>query len=114
TYSLGALPSPDFEILAGPDANTIILVNKTNEPSIPYWSVNTGQSVTGDSARLRLIFAGTYDVTLQVAAKGGMASVTKPVTIAASDPTACSPANPIGFIASCTEKTWRLNPAAGA
>ncbi len=112
--ALNALPNVDFEIAQGADANSIVLVNKTNAPSIPFWTVSTGQKLSGDSAKLKLIFAGTYEVTLFAAAQGGLDSVTKTVTIAQSDPTACDPANPIGFIASCTQKTWKLNPDAGA
>ncbi len=114
TYSLAALPTPDFEILPGADANTVMLVNKTSSPSMSYWTVSTGQKLSGDSATIKFIFAGTYNITLLAAAQGGLVSVTKPVTIAASDPTACNPANPLGFIASCTQKTWKLNPAGGA
>lgn len=110
---LGPLPTPDFEALPGPDANTVILVNKSSSKSIPYWTVSTGQTLAGDSAHLRLIFAGTYQVTLTAAGRGGMATVTKDVTIATSDPTACDPSKALGFIAGCTSKTWKLNPEAG-
>lgn len=110
---LGALPQADFEVLPGPDANTVILVNKSNQASIPYWTVSTGAKLNGDSARLKLIFAGTYQVTLTAAGRGGMGTVTKDVTIANSDPNACNPSNPIGFIAGCTSKKWKLNPEAG-
>lgn len=111
---LNPLPTVDFEIAQGADANSVILVNKTNAPSIPFWSVSTGQTLSGDSARLRLIFAGTYHITLLVAAQGGLDSITKPVTIAQNDPDACDPANAIGFIAGCMQKTWKLNPEAQA
>lgn len=113
--TLNPLPTVNFEVVPGSDANTVILVNKTSSPSIPFWEVvSTGQKLTGDSARLRLIFAGTYEVKLRAAAQGGLDSVTKTITIAASDPTACNPTNAIGFIASCTQKKWKLNPDAGA
>jgi hypothetical protein len=111
---LGPLPQPDFEVLPGPDANTVVLVNKSDQTSIPYWSVSTGANLSGDSAQLRLIFAGTYQVTMTAAGRGGMASVTKDVTITQSDPTACDPSKALGFIAGCTSKTWKLNPDGGA
>lgn len=110
---LGALPNADFEVLPGSDANTVILVNKSDQKSIPYWSVSTGASLSGDSAQLRLIFAGTYQVTMTAAGRGGLSTVTKDVTITASDPSACDPAKALGFIAGCTSKTWKLNPEAG-
>lgn len=111
--TLGALPDANFDVIPGPNANTVILVNKTSGPSIPSWQISTGQKLMGDSARLNLIFAGTYQVKLIVTAQGGIDSVTKPVTIATSDPTACDPTKAFGFVASCTQKKWKLNPEAG-
>ncbi|WP_139215767.1 hypothetical protein [Parapedobacter composti] len=113
--TLGALPAADFEIQEGNDANTVILVNRTSEPSIAYWEVETtGQKLEGNTATLRLTFAGTYNITLLAVAKGGTATVTKQVTIAQNDPTACNPDRLLGFIAGCTQKVWRINPEAGA
>lgn len=112
--TLGTIPKPDFVILPGADANSIILVNKTPGPSIPFWKLSTGQKLSGDSAKARLIFAGNYSVQLVAATHGGLDSVTKSFTIAASDPNACDPTHAIGFIASCTQKKWKLNPAASA
>jgi PKD repeat protein len=111
---LGPLPTAEFEILPGADANSVVLVNKTSGPSVANWSTSTGGKFTGDTARVKFIFEGTYDVTLLVAAQGGLDSLTKQVTINQSDPNACDPANAIGFIAGCTQKTWKLNPDAGA
>ncbi len=110
---LTPIPSIDFEVVPGANANTFILVNKSGGPAIPFWHISTGQKLSGDSAQLRLIFAGTYEVKLVAAAQGGLDSTTKTITVAISDPTACNPTNPIGFIAGCTQKTWRLNPDAG-
>lgn len=110
---LGSLPDADFEVLPGPNANTVVLVNRSNQPSIPYWSVSTGASLSGDSAQLQLIFAGTYQVTMTAAGRGGMSSVTKDVMISQSDPTACDASKALGFIAGCTSKTWKLNPEGG-
>ncbi|WP_028295240.1 hypothetical protein [Olivibacter sitiensis] len=112
---LDALPTPDFEIAAGENSNTMRLINTTNTPSIAYWTVpSTGQKLQGDTIELNFTFAGNYEVTLDVAAQGGMASLTKEVSIAQNDPTACEYTRTLGFLASCTSKTWRLNPAAGA
>ena len=111
--SLGSLPKADFSIEKGKDANTMILINKTNMPSIAYWSTSNGQHAKGDSASLHFIFKGTYTVNLLVAAKGGLDSTTKEVTITQNDPTACQ-GTVQGFIAGCSQKTWTLNPDAGA
>lgn len=111
---LGAKPSPDFEVVQGTDANNLILVNKSNMPSIPYWEISNGGKLSGDSAKVNFPFAGTYQITLSAAGQGGISTVTKSVTIAQSDPNACSPTKPLGFIAGCTQKVWKLNPAAGA
>lgn len=110
---LNPIPTPTFDIVNGSNGNNFILVNKTPGASIPNWRVSTGQSISGDSARLKLIFKGTYEVKLIVVTQGGLDSVTKTVTVAASDPTACDPSNAIGFIAGCTQKKWKLNPEAG-
>lgn len=113
-YSLGSIPNADFEIQAGDDANTVIFVNKTPGTSIAYWETSTGQKFKGDNVSARFTFEGEYDVTLLAVTPGGTATVTKQVSISQSDPTACNPDRALGFIAGCTEKTWRYNPEAGA
>lgn len=110
---LGAKPKADFSIVTTSDPNAIILVNKAN-PSIPYWYVPaTNQQLTGDSAKVRFVFAGTYTIKMVAAGNGGLDSTTKTVTIAQNDPTACQ-TGVQGFLASCTQKKWKLNPAAYA
>lgn len=111
---LGPKPNPDFEILQGVDANNLILVNKSDKASIPYWEISNGAKLSGDSAKVNFPFAGTYQITLTAAGQGGLATATKSVTIAQSDPNACAPTTALGFIAGCTQKTWKLNPDAGA
>ena len=112
---LGALPKPDFIIATGADANHVILVNHTSTPSIPYWTIVSAtppfnpQKFQGDSAKMDIIFAGTYNVTLLVAGNGGLDSVTKSVTISQNDPSACQNSTQ-GFIAGCTQKVWQLDP----
>jgi len=111
---LGPLPKADFAVAAGPNANTVILVNKTDQGGIPYWRIKkTGAVLKGDSASLYLPFAGDYEVQLVTTARGGIDSVTKSVNIASSDPTACASTTLLGFLAGCTSKTWKLNPEAG-
>ncbi len=122
---LGPKATPDFALVpASGNPNSVVLVNKTSMAAIPYWTVswsvgatNLTQKFTKDSATLNFPFAGTYalKVTLLVASNGGLDSVTKTVnaTIAQNDPLACQ--NTLqGFIAGCTQKTWKLAPVAYA
>ncbi|RQP19491.1 MAG: hypothetical protein EAS52_02085 [Parapedobacter sp.] len=113
-YSLGSIPAADFEIQSGDDPNTMVFVNSTPGTSIAYWETSTGQKFKGDNVSARFTFEGEYDVTLTAVTPGGIATVTKRVTISQSDPTACNPDRALGFIAGCTEKVWRYNPEAGA
>src|SRR5690606_34823951 len=113
-YYLGSIPTPDFEVQAGEDANTLVFVNKTPGNSIAYWETSTGQKFKGDNVSARFTFEGEYDVTLTAVTAGGTSTTTKQVSIAQSDPTACNPDRALGFIAGCTEKVWELDPGAGA
>lgn len=110
---LGALPKPAFTVIPSTtNPNNLVLVNKSSTPSIPYWKTSTGLLVQGDSAKVNFVFAGTYTITLYVAGHGGIDSITQPVTIGQSDPTACM-GTTYGFVAGCTSKTWKLNPVVG-
>ncbi len=112
--TLGALATPDFVAVPGTNPNNITLVNKSNSASIPYWRVqNATTLLSGDSAQTSFDNMGTYNVTLYVVNNGGLDSITKPIVIAQDDVTACE-RNVKGFIAGCTSKKWKLNPAAGA
>jgi hypothetical protein len=122
---LGAKANPDFVVApSAANANTLYLVNKSSIASIPYWNVswtvgstNVNQKFSKDSASLYFPFSGSYalNVTLLVAANGGLDSVTRTVnvTIAQNDPTACQHSVQ-GFIASCSQKVWQLAPVAYA
>lgn len=118
TLSLGSVPTPDFTASVGTDGHSVTLVNNSDMPSIPYWSVpdlNLGYGdLQGDSVKVNFIFPGSYPIKMLVVGSGGIDSITKNVTTTQPDPNACSPATARGFIASCTEKTWKLKPAAGA
>ena len=112
--SLSALPNPEFEAVEVAPGR-IQLKNITSTPTIASWTiVSSGQKLTGDVVEVSLIFAGNYDVKLDVVGQGGMASVTKAITVKQSDPNACDDKTALGFIASCTQKKWKLNPQAGA
>lgn len=111
---LGTVAKADFMAIPGTNPNNITLVNKSSTASIPYWRIgNSSTFITGDSAKTSFVFAGTYSVTLFVASQGGLDSVTKSITIAQSDPTACV-GTQLGFITSCTAKKWKLDPDAAA
>jgi hypothetical protein len=104
-------PKADFTVLQS-DPNNIILLNNSSVSSAPFWSISEiGYTHTGDSAKVYFPFAGTYHIKLLSVGTGNIDSLTKTVTIAASDPTACSSSKPQGFIAGCTSKTWKMNPA---
>lgn len=110
--SLGAAPKASFSVIGGGTSNTVTLVNTT--PSvIAYFSAPGKGSITGDSATFTFTFAGTYAVTETVVGHGGLDTLTQMITINQSNQTACS-TTAQGFIAGCTSKTWKLNPAAGA
>lgn len=114
TFSLSALPKPDFEIVQGNDPNIVTLVNTTSTPTVAYWRVPAiGAKLSGDSANIHFTFEGTYDIQLITAGQGGIDSITKSVTIAQNDPDACN-GTAIGFITGCGTKSWSMNPAAGA
>jgi hypothetical protein len=122
---LGPKPKPDFALVnSGTNPNSVILVNKSSGPDIPYWTVSwtagsttLNQKFSKDSALLNFPFAGTYalNVTLLVAGNGGLDSVTKVVnvTINQNDPAACK-GTLQGFIAGCSQKVWKLAPVAYA
>jgi PKD repeat protein len=118
TLKLGTTPTPDFAATVGSDGHTVTLVNKSSTASIPYWAapdVNLGYGdLQGDSAKVNFIFPGTYTIKMLVVGQGGLDSLTKTVTTTQPDPNACSATTALGFLASCTQKTWTLNPAAGA
>lgn len=114
TTGLGPLPKADFTAVPI-DANHVMLVNNSSEPSIPYWTVKeTGAKYSGDSAKLYFGFASTYNISLTVTGKGGIDSITKPVVIQSNDPNLCAPGTVQGFLSGCTEKNWRLLQGAGA
>ncbi|MDB5250888.1 MAG: hypothetical protein JWP27_57 [Flaviaesturariibacter sp.] len=109
---LGSLPKADFEIIQATGSNKVKLVNKTNMPSMAYWTLSNGQKFSGDTATASFTFAGTYKATLLVAAHGGLDSISKNITITQNDPTACQdPNNVQAFLAGCTQKKWRLMPS---
>ncbi|MDP4290226.1 MAG: hypothetical protein Q8908_04015 [Bacteroidota bacterium] len=114
---LGSKPVASFTATVGADGHTVLLVN-TSTPSMSYWSapdLNLGYAdLRGDSIKLNYIFPGTYSIKLLVDGAGGLDSITKTVTTTQPDQNACNSSTPLGFIASCTKKVWKMNPAPGA
>lgn len=118
TLSLGAVPNADFNAIVASNGYSVTLVNTSDIPSIPFWAIpaiNLGYGdLQGDSTKVDFTFPGTYTVKMYVVGAGGIDSTSKTVTTTQPNPTACDPSEPLGFIASCTQKTWKLNPDAGA
>lgn len=111
---LERIPEPNFKVV-DLSSGKVRLINTTNSPSIAQWTVlSTGQKLSGDTVDVNLIFAGDYEIELQIVAQGGMASVKKPVSVAENDPEACADTRALGFIAGCDQKSWKLNPEVGA
>lgn len=115
---LGTKPKADFVATVAADGHTVLLANKSSVASMPYWQatdLNLGYSdLKGDSVKLNFIFPGTYSVKMLVAGAGGLDSITKTITTTSPDPNACAQTTPLGFLASCTSKVWKINPAAGS
>jgi PKD repeat protein len=115
---LGTKPKADFVATVAADGHTVLLANKSSVASMPYWQatdLNLGYSdLKGDSVKINFIFPGNYSVKMLVAGTGGLDSITKTVTTTSADPNACAQTTPLGFLASCTSKVWKMNPAAGA
>lgn len=111
--SLGKLPKANFSITKGKTPNDVVVENETSGPSIPYWSTSNGLKAKGDSAHFHFIFKGDYTITLAAVGNGGIDSTSKKASIKQNDPDACQ-GTVQGFIAGCSDKTWKLNPAAYA
>ena len=115
---LGTKPVANFVATVAADGHTVLLANKSSVASMPYWAapdLNLGYSdLKGDSVKVNFIFPGTYKIKLLVAGAGGTDTITKAITTTQPDPNACASTTPLGFLASCTSKVWKMNPAAGA
>lgn len=116
--TLGNPPKADFSSSVNSNGYTVLLVNKSSGPGIAYWaipSINLGFSdLRGDSIKLNITFPGTYEVKMRVFGQGGVDSVKQNITTTQPNPDACKSTSALGFIASCTVKTWKLLPDAGA
>jgi len=115
---LGSPPKANFNSAVDNNGYSVTLVNKTAGPNIAYWSVpgmNLGYSdLKGDTIKINFTFPGTYEVKMLAIGHGGMDSIKQNIITTQPDPDACLPTKALGFIASCTSKTWKLLPDAGA
>ena len=115
---LGAPPTPVLSTTVQGDGYTVTLINETSTPTIAYYSIpalNLGYSdLNGETVEVSFIFPGTYEIEMLVTGRNGKASTKVNVTTTQPDPNACDPSTALGFIASCTSKTWTLIQGAGA
>jgi len=108
---IGSAPNASFEFNMV-DANNVVFTNtSTDDHFIVNWNIDN-QVFDTTAVTVNFPFAGDYEATLTVFGKGGSGSVTKTITITQDDPNACPTLDM--FITGCADKTWKLNPAAGA
>lgn len=90
------LPAPsaaDFSVVQYNDPNdpinqnSFIFTNTTPEGFMRTWDFDGGAPPSRQNVdTVFFAYAGTYNVTLQVASKGGISTITKPITIAQTSP----------------------------
>ncbi len=109
---IGQPPAANFDF-SFVDDNNVTFTNTTADPNfIASWDMGSLGVYSGNEVEVNFPFAGDYEVTLSVFGRGGSTSTTKTVTISTDDPDACS--GLMIFMTDCSEKTWKLNPDAGA
>ena len=109
---LGALPNPDFEIMAGDTPNDFVLVNTTDGAFLTDWDLGSAGSATGQEANAYFAFKGSYEITMTTFTQGGHASVSKNLEVTQDDPNACF--GNFALLTGCTEKAWIFAPEANA
>ncbi|MFT3911757.1 MAG: hypothetical protein QM737_20200 [Ferruginibacter sp.] len=109
-----AKPTASFTVTAEGSPNKYILTSTSTNEFRYDWDKGTGSFATGTKIdTVYFPFSGDYTVRLFVYGQSGIDSASQVINVATSDPTACD-GTPLGFITSCTEKTWKLMPDAGA
>ncbi|MGC4021778.1 MAG: hypothetical protein QM734_07455 [Cyclobacteriaceae bacterium] len=116
-HGLGGLPKAQFTATVASDGYTVSMIN--NSDAIAYWKIpgmglKTFTSLKGDTINMRFTFPGQYTITMLAVGHGGMDSTSVDITTSEPDPDACKETTPLGFLASCTQKVWKLLPDAGA
>jgi PKD repeat protein len=109
---LPTAPTATFAYKAGKDANHIILKNTTAGAFLTQWDLGNGTKSTEAEFEAYFPYKGEFEVTLTAFNKGGHGTATQKISIAQDDPNACFGA--IALLSDCSEKTWKLKPAAGS
>jgi len=109
---IGGLPTPSFTIENGSTPNDFILTNTSADAYLTYWDLGDVGNADGIEAEVNIPFEGDYDVTMTTFSRGGSASLTKTITVGASDPTAC--VGNFALLTGCDERTWVLAPEEAA
>lgn len=97
--------------------NTYSLANTTDGGFLFQWDLGNGATETGETVTVTYPEAGAYVVSLTVFNAGGHATGTRSIVVnedlvVMAGP--CEPGSISEFLSNCDQKTWRLNPAAGA
>jgi hypothetical protein len=114
-HGLGSLPSNlTFTTAVNSNGYLVTAVNTTKDV-IAYWNVPSLSIVerNGDSLKVKFPFPGTYRIQMLAVGHGGTDTTSQVVTTTQVDPDACSPTTALGFLASCTQKTWQIIDSTG-
>lgn len=113
--ALGAAPTADqVKFSTAPSATNANVINFKNEsPGFKaIWDFGNGATAEGSTAQAAYPLAGTYTVKLTIVTDGGIASTTKTITIAATNPAMLTdPAFDLlsGGLANAAGKTWVID-----
>ena len=112
TIDIGPLPTAAFTVTQTANANRFILTNTSTGTFLQKWDL--GDGTTADSSVVTVAYPrkGTYKVTLNAFAKGGMGTVTKDIVVLQDDLSACT--GNIKLLTNCGTKKWKLAPEAGS
>ena len=115
------LPPPpsaaEFIIEELPEDNSYQFVSTIEDGFLYSWDLGNGTTVSGPEAMAVYASAGVYIVELTVFNAGGHVTSTQSVIVendlvVVEGP--CDEGTLKEFVSNCDQKTWRLNPAAGA
>lgn len=102
-----------FTIEAGSAPNTYVLKNTTPGAFLFSWEYN-GTTSTGESVEAYFSQKGNYEIQLTVFAKGGSATGSQTLNVPEDAPFDCSTDATLKFLTNCTERVWKLKPAAAS
>jgi len=115
------LPPPptaaDFSITELPESNSYKFVSTTEDGFLYGWDLGNGQTVSGSEATTVYMTEGVYIVELTVFNAGGHVTSTQSVIVENDlviEEGPCDEGTLKEFVSNCDQKTWRLNPTAGA